>query len=148
MRGYSVCEGFLLSSVRCAVLRQGFGRRGHRTPEAALTIRFKNQISDFRNQQSGWYFHFNYRPTNLNHNCMKHYIATLTLLLLTVASSVSQNMDALQWRFIGPVAGNRGSVVLRHPTEANTFYHGASNGLWKTEDAGIYQRLYSPKWPS
>lgn len=46
--------------------------------------------------------------------------------------------DALEWRFIGPIVGNRGSVVIGHPTEPNTFYHGASNGLWKTEDAGTY----------
>lgn len=48
------------------------------------------------------------------------------------------NFKALEWRFIGPIVGNRGSVVLGHPTESNTFYHGASNGLWKTEDAGTY----------
>ena len=53
-------------------------------------------------------------------------------------AQVSENMDALQWRFIGPIIGNRGSVVIGHPTEPNTFYHGASNGLWKTEDAGLY----------
>ncbi|WP_282123379.1 WD40/YVTN/BNR-like repeat-containing protein [Algibacter mikhailovii] len=46
--------------------------------------------------------------------------------------------DAMEWRFIGPIAGNRGSVVLGHPTDPYTFYHGASNGLWKTEDAGVY----------
>ncbi len=46
--------------------------------------------------------------------------------------------NGLQWRFIGPIVGNRGSVVLGHPTEPYTFYHGASNGLWKTEDAGTY----------
>ena len=46
--------------------------------------------------------------------------------------------DALQYRFIGPIVGNRGSVVIGHPTKPNTFFHGASNGLWKTEDAGTY----------
>jgi len=40
------------------------------------------------------------------------------------------------WRFIGPMAGTRGSVVLGHPTETSVFYHGASGGLWKTPDAG------------
>ena len=48
------------------------------------------------------------------------------------------SFQALEWRFIGPIVGTRGSVVLGHPTEANVFYHGASNGLWKTEDAGTY----------
>ncbi len=44
--------------------------------------------------------------------------------------------DALIWRFIGPMTGTRGSVVLGHPTDKNVFYHGASGGLWKTPDAG------------
>lgn len=46
--------------------------------------------------------------------------------------------DAMQYRFIGPIIGSRGSVVLGHPTKSNEFYFGASNGLWKTEDAGVY----------
>jgi len=46
------------------------------------------------------------------------------------------NTDAMIWRFIGPIAGTRGSVVLGHPTDPNVFYHGASGGLWKTPDAG------------
>jgi photosystem II stability/assembly factor-like uncharacterized protein len=46
------------------------------------------------------------------------------------------NTDAMIWRFIGPMAGTRGSVVLGHPTDSNVFYHGASGGLWKTPDAG------------
>ena len=49
-----------------------------------------------------------------------------------------ESFKAMEWRFIGPIVGNRGSVVLGHPSEPNTFYHGASNGLWKTEDAGTY----------
>ncbi|WP_430817581.1 WD40/YVTN/BNR-like repeat-containing protein [Carboxylicivirga sp. RSCT41] len=48
------------------------------------------------------------------------------------------HFDAMSWRFIGPIVGNRGSVTIGHPTEPHTFYHGASNGLWKTEDAGTY----------
>ena len=73
---------------------------------------------------------------------MKHNttFAVLTFLGITFLNSFAQEMkfDALEWRFIGPIVGNRGSVVLGHPTEKNTFYHGASNGLWKTEDAGVY----------
>jgi photosystem II stability/assembly factor-like uncharacterized protein len=46
------------------------------------------------------------------------------------------NTNAMIWRFIGPIAGTRGSVVLGHPTEHTVFYHGASGGLWKTPDAG------------
>jgi len=46
------------------------------------------------------------------------------------------NTDAMIWRFIGPMTGTRGSVVIGHPTDKNVFYHGASGGLWKTPDAG------------
>jgi len=46
------------------------------------------------------------------------------------------NTNAMIWRFIGPMTGNRGSAVVGHPTDTNVFYHGASNGLWKTPDAG------------
>ena len=46
------------------------------------------------------------------------------------------NTNAMIWRFIGPMTGNRGSAVVGHPTDTNVFYHGASNGLWKTTDAG------------
>jgi len=46
------------------------------------------------------------------------------------------NTNAMIWRFIGPMTGTRGSVVLGHPTDKNVFYHGASGGLWKTPDAG------------
>ena len=46
------------------------------------------------------------------------------------------DLDALKWRFIGPMMGNRGSDVVGHPTEKSVFFHAASNGLWKTTDAG------------
>jgi photosystem II stability/assembly factor-like uncharacterized protein len=74
----------------------------------------------------------------------KLFLLLVTILLIAVQFSFAQEVqrpekfDALEWRFIGPIVGNRGSVVLGHPTEPNTFYHGASNGLWKTEDAGTY----------
>ena len=62
----------------------------------------------------------------------------ITVLGLNLHAQLSDKPDALEWRFIGPIVGNRGSVVIGHPTKANVFYHGASNGLWKTEDAGTY----------
>ena len=70
--------------------------------------------------------------------------AAFFLIAVSICPAQSQNanlepsLNAMEWRFIGPIAGNRGSVVLGHPTKQNEFYHGASNGLWKTEDAGIY----------
>ena len=75
---------------------------------------------------------------------MKNKITTLVILLFTLTTTFGQEAepkptyDALEWRFIGPIVGNRGSAVLGHPTEPHTFYHAASNGLWKTEDAGTY----------
>src|SRR5210317_363086 len=68
---------------------------------------------------------------------------TLCLLTLLLSQGYSQNerpekFDALTWRFVGPMMGSRGSVGIGHPTQPNTFYHGGSNGLWKTEDAGQY----------
>ncbi len=73
-------------------------------------------------------------------------VMILSVLFIGISNHISAQQssgeelkfDAMQWRFIGPIVGNRGSVVLGHPTEPNTFYHGASNGLWKTEDAGTY----------
>ena len=74
---------------------------------------------------------------------MKTKIQFLALFLCAITISFAQEkekpkFDALEWRFIGPIVGNRGSVVLGHPTKEHTFYFGASNGLWKTEDAGTY----------
>jgi photosystem II stability/assembly factor-like uncharacterized protein len=46
------------------------------------------------------------------------------------------DLNALKWRFIGPMIGTRGSAVVGHPTDKNVFFHGAGNGLWKTTDAG------------
>jgi photosystem II stability/assembly factor-like uncharacterized protein len=47
------------------------------------------------------------------------------------------NTDAMIWRFIGPMVGNRGSAVVGHPIDKMRFYHGASGGLWETTDAGL-----------
>jgi len=46
------------------------------------------------------------------------------------------DLNALKWRFIGPMTRTRGSAVVGHPTDKNVFFHGAGNGLWKTTDAG------------
>jgi len=65
-------------------------------------------------------------------------LITAPTLSIQAQDVASTSFQAMQWRFIGPIVGNRGSVVLGHPTKQNEFYHGASNGLWKTEDAGTY----------
>ena len=46
------------------------------------------------------------------------------------------DINALKWRFVGPMVGNRGSAGIGHPTDKNVFFFAASNGLWKTTDAG------------
>ena len=71
---------------------------------------------------------------------MKYIVFTLFLILLgkLVPAQKPDKLDSLEWRFLGPIVGSRGSVVLGYPTEANVFFNGASNGLWKTKDAGIY----------
>lgn len=67
-----------------------------------------------------------------------YFILFTFFLSLTSNAQRPEKFDALNWRFIGPIVGNRGSVVLGHPTKPNVFFNGASNGLWKTEDAGTY----------
>ena len=48
-------------------------------------------------------------------------------------------IQALEWRNVGPFNGGRGTSVVGHPTDPHVFYFGhSSGGLWKTEDAGAY----------
>ncbi len=46
------------------------------------------------------------------------------------------DLSALNWRFIGPMTGIRGSDVIGHPVDSQVFYHAGNAGLWKTPDAG------------
>jgi len=62
--------------------------------------------------------------------------AQSTIARVSKPEKQKPNTNAMIWRFIGPMTGNRGSAVVGHPTDTNVFYHGASNGLWKTPDAG------------
>ena len=51
----------------------------------------------------------------------------------------AEQIQALEWRNVGPHVGVRGCAVLAHPTERSVFFHGhSSGGIWKTEDAGQY----------
>ena len=46
--------------------------------------------------------------------------------------------DALSFRFVGPVVGNRVASVAGIPGDPATYYAGAaSGGIWKTTDGGI-----------
>jgi photosystem II stability/assembly factor-like uncharacterized protein len=54
------------------------------------------------------------------------------------------SFEALEWRFVGPMLGGRGTTVAGHPTDDQIFYFGhSSGGLWKTEDAGAYWECIS-----
>ena len=76
--------------------------------------------------------------------------AALTVtLLIPLASSLEaqsaeksafgQQIQALEWRCVGPHVGNRGAAVALHPTDKNLFYHGhSSGGVWKSDDAGNF----------
>ena len=53
------------------------------------------------------------------------------------AATAGLQLQALEWRNVGPFNGGRGTTVVGHPTDKMVFYFGhSSGGLWKTEDAG------------
>ena len=76
------------------------------------------------------------------------FLSTMMLLMALVLAPVAaraqdgdfeSQIQAMEWRNIGPFNGGRGTTVVGHPTERNVFYFGhGSGGLWKTEDAGTY----------
>src|SRR5262245_1427723 len=46
--------------------------------------------------------------------------------------------EALSWRWVGPVVGNRVASIAGVPGDPTTYYAGAaSGGVWKTTDGGI-----------
>ncbi|MHC4959113.1 MAG: VPS10 domain-containing protein, partial [Planctomycetota bacterium] len=50
-----------------------------------------------------------------------------------------QQLQALEWRCVGPFMGNRGCTVALHPEKPLVAFHGhSSGGLWMTDDAGQY----------
>ena len=55
----------------------------------------------------------------------------------STAGTSGLELQALEWRNVGPFNGGRGTTVVGHPTDKMVFYFGhSSGGLWKTEDAG------------
>jgi photosystem II stability/assembly factor-like uncharacterized protein len=57
--------------------------------------------------------------------------------MVSGAATSGVELQALEWRNIGPFNGGRGTTVVGHPTDKLVFYFGhGSGGLWKTEDAG------------
>jgi len=56
-----------------------------------------------------------------------------------LAQEPQRQIQALEWRCVGPHIGVRGCGVAVHPTDRNVFFHAHSSGcVWKTEDAGQY----------
>ncbi len=53
--------------------------------------------------------------------------------VIAQAADSHLELQALQWRNIGPFNGGRGTSVVGHPTDPQVFYFGhSSGGLWKT----------------
>jgi len=56
-----------------------------------------------------------------------------------VTAQQDEQIQAMEWRNLGPMNGGRGTSVVGHPTDPFTFWFGhSSGGLWKTDDAGAY----------
>ncbi len=50
---------------------------------------------------------------------------------------MSEFLDGLGWRLVGPYRGGRVVAVAGHPEERSTFYFGSTGGgVWRTDDAG------------
>src|SRR5258708_13717890 len=56
--------------------------------------------------------------------------------------------DALSFRFLGPVVGNRVASIAGVPGDPSIYYAGAaSGGVWKTTDGGIRWNPVSDTMP-
>jgi len=56
--------------------------------------------------------------------------------------------DALSFRFLGPVVGNRVASVAGVPGDPYVYYAGAaSGGIWKTTDGGLHWNPVSDSMP-
>src|SRR3954462_3338387 len=73
-------------------------------------------------------------------------ILPLAIIMMSVAATVpsaqrrgsSTSPDALSFRFLGPVVGNRVASIAGVPGDLSIYYAGAaSGGVWKTTDGGI-----------
>ena len=62
----------------------------------------------------------------------------LTWLLIGIITEVDAQIDALEFRELGPYRGGRVTAVAGVASMPGTFYMGATGGgVWKTEDYGI-----------
>ena len=54
-------------------------------------------------------------------------------------TSLSQALDAFEWRHVGPFRGGRVVAVGGDPVEDHVFFFGSTGGgVWRTDDAGSY----------
>lgn len=64
-------------------------------------------------------------------------IQSILLILFCYCDIQAQNLDAFQYRNLGPYRGGRVTAVAGIASQASTFYMGATGGgVWKTEDYG------------
>src|SRR5260370_5019600 len=73
----------------------------------------------------------------------RHFSLALILVCLLAAAGAAQRRgggppaDALSFRFLGPVVGNRVAAIAGVPGDPTIYYAGAaSGGVWKTSDGG------------
>ena len=77
----------------------------------------------------------------------------IILICLVVTAAAQRNgggapADALSFRFLGPVVGNRVASIAGVPGDPSTHYAGAaSGGVWKTTDGGLRWNPVSDSMP-
>jgi hypothetical protein len=84
---------------------------------------------------------------------LKTIISLLTILAVAqpvAAQSLieTEDMSALDWRFVGP-QGNRVSAVVCDSNDPNVYFAGAcAGGVWKSDDGGTNWRPVFDDQPS
>jgi photosystem II stability/assembly factor-like uncharacterized protein len=75
------------------------------------------------------------------------FVASL-LSIAPLAQRRSEQDDALAFRFLGPVVGNRVASIAGVPGDPSIYYAGAaSGGIWKTTDGGLHWAPVSDSLP-
>src|SRR6185503_6903647 len=83
------------------------------------------------------------RPYNTPMKSSRLLIGLLFTCLLASAPGAQRRVDptpdALSFRFLGPVVGNRVASIAGIPGDPSIYYAGAaSGGVWKTTDGGLH----------
>jgi photosystem II stability/assembly factor-like uncharacterized protein len=75
-------------------------------------------------------------------------VITSLLSIVPLAQRRSEQGDALAFRFLGPVVGNRVASIAGVPGDPSIYYAGAaSGGVWKTTDGGLHWAPVSDTMP-